>query len=76
MPNRIVDERMRIRPEWLKLIASYRTRFMIGSDEFLGPTGAVRAPSFRETWSLVGQLPVGLARKVGHDNAAAVYRLK
>lgn len=77
MPNRIVDEKGQIRPEWLELISDYPDRFVIGADEFVGVSGrAVRGvPSFSQTWDLVGQLPPALAGQVGRDNAARVYGL-
>jgi len=74
MPNRIVDADWRVRPEWLKLMETFPGRFMVGGDEFVG--SARKMPqSFEETWSLLKQLPPALARTVGRDNAARVYRL-
>jgi hypothetical protein len=77
MSNRIVDENWEIRPEWLDLIGDYPDRFMIGSDEFIDPSGRVaRGPSsFSQTWSILDLLPPELARQVGHDNAVRVYNL-
>jgi len=43
------------------------------------PSHGRRAPkfpqSFEETWSLMDQLPEHLARKIGRENAARVYRM-
>ncbi|MBI4178471.1 amidohydrolase family protein [bacterium] len=78
MPNRIVDEDWRLKPEWLDFFREFPDRFMIGGDEFIAGKSA-RAPkfpqSFEETWSLMDQLPDDLAQKIGRDNAARVYRL-
>ncbi len=77
MPNRIVDEGWKIRPEWVELISDFPDRFMIGGDEFVGIPGQTprRPQSFAETWPILNQLPPDLARKVGYDNAARVYNL-
>jgi predicted TIM-barrel fold metal-dependent hydrolase len=76
-PNRIVDEAMRLRPEWQAFIVEFQDRVMIGADEFVSPVEreGKLAQSFSETWSIVDQLPPEVARKVGRDNAARVYRL-
>ncbi len=77
MPNRLVDENWKARPEWLELIGNFPDRFMVGSDEFYGIPGRTprRPQSFEETWPILGQLSPSLARQVGHDNAARVYNL-
>jgi len=77
MPNRIVDADWRVRPEWLQLMEAFPERVMVGGDEFVGGGQRRRKmpQSFEETWSLLGQLPPELARKVGRDNAARVYPL-
>lgn len=78
MPNRIVDGDWKVKDEWLDVFNEFPDRFMIGGDEFVAGKGG-RAPkfpqSFEETWSLMDQLPAPLARKIGRDNAARVYRL-
>jgi predicted TIM-barrel fold metal-dependent hydrolase len=77
MPNRPVDRKGRIRPEWVKFISDFPDRFVIGGDEFVGIPGltAQMPLSFKETWAFLEQLPPYLARKVGCDNAARVYNL-
>jgi hypothetical protein len=77
MPNRPVDEKGQILPEWLELIGDYPDRFMVGADEFVSVPGRSTpgAPSFSQTWSLLDQLPPDLAEKVGRDNASRVYGL-
>jgi len=79
MPNRIVDEAGNIRPEWLALIREFSDRVMIGSDEFVGPSGGLTTEphaSFQTTWNMLERLPEDLRKKVGGENAARVYRLK
>lgn len=77
MPNRIVDEAWKLRPEWLALFQAFPDRFVIGTDEFFGiPGQSGRAPqSFEETWRILPELPADLARKIGRDNAVRVYGL-
>ncbi|MFQ5822578.1 MAG: hypothetical protein ACE5JB_00820 [bacterium] len=77
MPNRIVDNDWKILPEWKKFISDFPARFMIGSDQFVGIPGVTRRmpQSFKETWSVLDQLPPELAKKVGHDNAVRIYNL-
>ncbi|MFC1491594.1 amidohydrolase family protein [Nitrospinota bacterium] len=77
MPNRIVDADMRIRPEWRAFMEEFGDRLMIGADEFISPNENPRKParSFSETWSMLKQLPGKLARKIGRENAARVYKM-
>jgi len=76
-PNRIVDERWKIKPEWIRFFEEYPDRFMIGADEFIGVPGHPRRSpqSLEETWGIIKQLPEGLAQKIGHDNAAGIFHL-
>ena len=78
MPNRIVDESGRIHPEWLKLITDHQDRLMIGSDEFISPSGKEprMAASFADTWAMVSRLPPDITTKIGRENAIRVYRLR
>lgn len=78
MPNRFVDEKMKINPAWLDLIKKFPDRFMIGSDEFMGVEGkSKRMPhSFREIWGVVDQLPDETRKKVCIENATRLYNLK
>lgn len=75
MPNRIVDENWKVKNEWLELFKEFPDRFVIGTDEFFGTPGTKSPQSFEETWRLMEQLPEGLAKKIGHDNAARIYGL-
>ena len=78
MPNRIVDTEGAIHPDWLKLIDEHQDRVMVGSDEFVGPSGKEPggAASFADTWAMVSRLPPVIARKIGRSNAARIYRLQ
>jgi len=78
MPNRIVDKDWKLRPDWLALIKEFPDRFTVGTDEFIGIPGKTRRrpQSFDETWAVLEQMPPELAKKVGHDNAARVYRVE
>ena len=77
MPNRIVDAAGRAKPEWLSLFKDFPDRFIIGSDEFVGPAGTRSSfpASLVKTWAMVKSLPPDLAEKIGRSNAARVYRL-
>lgn len=78
IPNRVVDDRWQIRPEWLELFKRFPDRFTIGSDEFITIEGddTHMPQSFEETWRIIGQLPPDLRAKIGRDNAMRVYGLK
>jgi hypothetical protein len=77
MPNRLVDEKGKLKPEWLALIMKFSDRVAIGSDEFFFPVELERPnQSFNETWSLLDQLPRELAHKLGNENPRRIYNLK
>lgn len=72
-----------IKSEWLDLIRTFPDRFMIGSDTFYVSPNIdmpIRRPPLE--MSLMGLkmflalLPPDLARKVGYENAARLYKLK
>lgn len=79
LPNRIHDANGRLKPEWLALFNEFPDRFVVGSDEFVGPSGILRGGgaqvSFTMTWPLMDQLSPELARKIGWENAARLYRM-
>lgn len=79
LPNRIHDDAGKIKPEWLSFFEEYSDRFVVGSDEFVGPSGIIKGqtaqPSFTQTWPLLDQLPSDLSRKIGRDNAVRIYSL-
>lgn len=77
MPNRIVDREWNIKPEWLRLMSDHPDRFMIGTDEFIQAAGGRTRPqdSFYETWNMADRLSPELAKIVGRDNAARIYKL-
>lgn len=77
--NLPVDEAGNVRPEWLKLFADFPDRFVVGSDLFVSESAkeATPGPAPRpfEVWKLVDKLPPEIARKLGGENAARIYRL-
>lgn len=76
--NKLADEDLKIRPEWVRLIRDFPDRFVVGADEFVGiPDRTTRKgpPSFEDTWFIIKQLPPDLRAKVGRENAARIYRL-
>lgn len=72
-----------LKAEWLELIKAFPDRFMLGSDTFY-PSPRVQSPMRRAPTQmmlmplrmLLTKLPEELARKVGYENAARLYRLK
>ena len=72
--NQPVDADGRIRPEWLALLQEFPDRFVLGSEAFYGIEAMARSAS-RAQSPFIEQLPPDLARKVGHENAARIYRL-
>ena len=76
-PNRITDAGYRIRADWRAFMEKHQDRLVIGSDEFVSPSGGNDlAASFDETWNVVSQLPAEVARKIGGDNARRIYGLE
>jgi hypothetical protein len=76
--NRLVDPDHNLQADWLRLFQAFPDRFVIGADEFIGPSGrrARIAASFDPTWAMLNQLPKALAEKIGADNARRIYRLQ
>lgn len=85
--NHPLTSTKQIRPEWLRLLQDFPDRFVIGGDQFLaspllrgegpGMIFSRRAPMIRErTRSFLEALPSELARKIGHENALRLYKLK
>lgn len=76
--GRPLDDGGRLKAEWLRLFESFPERFVLGSDQFyVAPGLPLRRPSScRGPKTLLDQLPPELARKVGWENAARLYRLK
>lgn len=73
-------------PAWAELLARHADRFVIGTDSFIvapsihgggpGITFAQRnEPKLRATVHFLSLLPSEVARKVGRDNAARIYKL-
>ena len=70
-----MDERGRLRGEWLDLLRAHPDRFVVGSDTFFGSLGTSRLRLERNA-ALVAQLPPDLAAKVGYENPVHLYRLR
>ena len=64
-------------PRRPNLIEDFDDRFVIGTDEFIRLPGvSVGSPlAFKETWSILEQLPADVRTRIGRDNAATVYGL-
>ncbi len=73
MENRPLTEDGDLRPEWLALFEEWPERFVLGSDEFVGGTDGVGAPSTQGTWDLMAQLPDELAQAFACDNPRRIY---
>ncbi len=77
MKNRIVDGDWIVVPEWLALFEDFADSIVIGTDEFIRLPGASQGSplAFKETWSILEQLPADVREKIGRDNAAMIYGL-
>lgn len=72
-----------LKPEWLELLQAFPDRFVLGSDTFY-PSPRINLPMKRPPSAmmlmplrmLLSKLPPDLARKVGYENAARLYKLK
>jgi len=80
--NAPLDDKGRIRPEWLELVRAFPDRFVIGSDTFYGEEGEVRwgtstgkLPSEDLAWVFLKSLPSDLGRKLAYENVVRIYRL-
>jgi hypothetical protein len=75
----------RVNREWLRVMEGYPERFVIGCDQFfVGGVGAGNpstvfaktSPERRaEARKLLAELPAALARQIGFENAARLYKL-
>lgn len=72
LPSRPLDQNGRLRPEWQDLFTSFPDRFMLVTDSFYNESTSMDASPIR---SLLTQLPSDLARKLGYENALALYKL-
>ncbi|MGD9867052.1 MAG: amidohydrolase family protein [Hyphomicrobiales bacterium] len=74
-------------PGWSVLLNRHPDRFVIGSDSFFadpahkggGPLAEFSRMAERRlqaTRQFMALLPPGLARRIGHENAAAIYRMR
>lgn len=77
-PSFALDEQGRLKPAWVKLIADFPDRFVLGSDRFHtadAPRTPVLAQALPNLRRLVDQLPPPLARRVAIDNVERLYGL-
>ena len=74
----------RIKPDWLSLFQDFPTRFLLGLDRFIAPSGsdnqlskeACKTESVLPTQKFLNALPPDVARKIAYENAIALYKLK
>ncbi len=72
-----LDTNNRLKPLWLSLFKEFPARFLIGSDEIIKPANDhPSAGSIQSTISLLEQLPPGLKKQIGSQNAYALYKIK
>lgn len=67
-----------LKPIWAQLIADFPDRFMLGTDTFYQDSPQARggdAVGLENLQRLLSQLPPEIARKVAHDNVAAIYKV-
>lgn len=77
-PSFALDEDGRLKPAWIRLIADFPDRFVLGSDRFhtaSAPRTPVLAQTLPNLRRLVDQLPPALARRVAVDNVERLYGL-
>ncbi len=76
--NRLVNPDHIIQDNRLRLFQAFPDRFVIGADEFIGPSGeqARIAASFDPTWAMLNQLPGPLAEKIDREKARQIHGLK
>jgi predicted TIM-barrel fold metal-dependent hydrolase len=83
-PEALLDANGKIAPEWLALMQAYPERFLFGSGQFYLPEASpihvdykrkLAEPMARAGVDLLGQLPPELARQIGYENAARLFKL-
>lgn len=65
-------EDLELKPAWLDMFDDFAERFVIGSDQFYSQDDLERLDRARR---LIDLLPADLARRIGRDNVARIYRL-
>lgn len=64
----------KIKQDWRKLLSDFPDRFLIGSDQHYGSGRTMTGP---QRWKMVvlllNQLPAGLRRKIGTENALRIF---
>ena len=78
-PVAALDADKRLKPFWLALLEEFPDRFVIGSDYFHAPSGAVErgpdAASLGNYRAALAQMPPELAEAIAHRNAERIYRI-
>ena len=67
-----------LKSDWVRLISDFSDRFVMGTDTFYQDSPQARggdAVGLENLQRLLTQLPPDVARKVGRDNVAQIYRL-
>jgi predicted TIM-barrel fold metal-dependent hydrolase len=66
-----------INPAWLSMLNEFPDRFMIGTDQFYQPMAAKekRRLELEGSKRFMMSLPEGLARKIGYENAARLFKI-
>jgi predicted TIM-barrel fold metal-dependent hydrolase len=62
----------RIKPEWLSLLQDFPDRFIVGSDQHY-PEPNNQPQRWQAIVLLLNQLPADLQRRIGSDNARAIF---
>lgn len=71
-----LDGQGNLKKDWLALFQEFSDRFVIGSDEIvLAGDKHPSAGSIQSTTALLKQLPSGLQRQIGYENAYRIYKL-
>jgi predicted TIM-barrel fold metal-dependent hydrolase len=72
-----------VKPQWMPLLETYADRIVLGGDQFFSPSGnrgpaakfAEASEGIRKGFQLLlSSLPPDLARKIGYENAARIYK--
>ncbi|MEW6265805.1 MAG: amidohydrolase family protein [Thermodesulfobacteriota bacterium] len=76
--NRPLNKDGQIKPEWVRLVADFPDRFMLGADQFFMPLQLAkqRPRPVEAVYAFVSQLPESLKAKVGYENARQVFKIK
>ena len=86
MQNLMLDSTGSLDPQWRAVLEEHADRFVLGGDQFFaaGLSGAGPGIDFsrfapvqrRQQAALLALLPAEVARKIGHENALRLYRIR